>query len=195
MEEKEIIKQLKQTFQIIAINIDLKTIYSLNSYILNLLDKLMKTNEVLYGSLTSYAINISSSSDIDQIHDNAKSALTELNKVEEKESGLLAYIKIIKTENYKNNVNKFKNMEKQIINTENKIKKAERYIKELHEKIKVGKYKDCLHARVNENIRIIYYVDQDTRRLFYITILNHNDLDNSFRIKPINWKEKFNEYF
>lgn len=190
MEEKEIIAQLRQIFTSLINIKKLADIYKLNSYSFNLLTKLRRINEPLANKLSSVTISIGNSSDINEICNSAKSALTNLAEVKEAVR-FLSNQKFIETDEYKRDVSNYESIKNQIESTKAKIKDAAEYQGDLHEKIKRGKYEGCLHARINDNMRLIYYVDPESKTAYYVCIINHNDLDNSFRMKPINWKERF----
>ncbi len=83
------------------------------------------------------------------------------------------------------------NIKHVIEDTQEALETAKSYTSNLHQLIKRGKYAKCPHARLTNNIRIIYIVDPKKKKLIYITILSKNDFENSLKIKPVNWIEKY----
>ena len=100
---------------------------------------------------------------------------------------VLPYIKatiVIKTDQYKDDVQTYKSQEEDIYNAENKIETWPEYSKKLHEVIKNGLLTGKLHARINRNLRIIYYLEKTKNTngkekitLTYERILTHTEFD------------------
>lgn len=191
MDEEEIIKQLHANFSAISVAENLSGVYKINDYIFNLLVKLEKINSPLSGKISTYATKISESSDLGTIHNVAKMAFAELRGRKEDEKYFIPKLRIVISQEYKQATAKYITNKSQIKATEISILTYPKYEKKLHEPIKSGKYKDCWHARITGNLRTVYFVYYEKGILIFVDIITKNDFDNSTRLKPVNWKEKF----
>lgn len=85
---------------------------------------------------------------------------------------------MIKTEEYKKDCEKYSSHKKNIESLENKIITAEFYQKNLHQEMKRGvKWKDHLHARLSDNLRIMYSWTKETKILTFKGIITKNELE------------------
>jgi mRNA-degrading endonuclease YafQ of YafQ-DinJ toxin-antitoxin module len=75
---------------------------------------------------------------------------------------------------------KFNAMRGQIEATEAKIV-SQPYDKRLHEEMIYGKYKSLRHARINDNLRILYAWDASRKLLVYKRVITHTELEQSQR--------------
>jgi len=86
---------------------------------------------------------------------------------------------IVYSDTYKRALQQYISLEKNIRATEGKIIAWPVFSKKLHEPIIAGKYAGQLHARVTENIRIMYTYDRKTKTIYFMDIVTKNDLEKS----------------
>lgn len=100
----------------------------------------------------------------------------------EKESKKKPYLNakiIAKTEEYKKDCSKYSSWIKNILEVETKIQTYSGYTKNLHEKLIHGKLKGKLHARISENLRIIYSWDPQKAAITYEKIITKNEMEKN----------------
>ncbi|HLC32256.1 MAG TPA: hypothetical protein VJJ82_00355 [Candidatus Nanoarchaeia archaeon] len=81
------------------------------------------------------------------------------------------YIKATKklyADSYKRDREKYVAFIDQIENTENKVMTSPLYERKYHEALFAGKHKGFLHARINQNLRILYVVKGDNATFWHI---------------------------
>lgn len=81
---------------------------------------------------------------------------------------------IVKTNDYIRDCRSYGNMMKRILNTELKIVGWPEWSKLLHEPLKSSK---CLHACVDQNMRILYRPDYKKKLIVLTSLLTHRELD------------------
>lgn len=84
-----------------------------------------------------------------------------------------------RTNNYLKTVDNYKSSLKAIKKCESDILSAKEYVKNLHEPMVSGKYEKYLPAKVNNNLRLMYYIDKNTKILFFEDIITKNDLEKT----------------
>ncbi len=84
-----------------------------------------------------------------------------------------------RTGNYLKANDKYKSSLKAIKKCESDILSTKEYIKNLHEPIKYGKYAGYLHAKIDNNLRLMYFVDTNTKILWFDNIITKNELEKS----------------
>jgi hypothetical protein len=159
-----------------------------------LLQKLEPLDKLLAEKLSIISVNINSSSNLSYIQDTANTALASLlvpNKMQEKR--YLKFRRTVESKDFILSKEKYANILHLIEATQPALERAEKYVQNLHLPIERGKYANCLHARVTKNIRIMYIVDPEQKKLIYIDIISKNDFDTSLRAKPADWIEKYKE--
>jgi len=193
MNQEEIIEQLRANFIALSKIQSLKDAYKITGYVFNLLQKLELLDKTLSEKLSSITANISQSTDFSNIQDLANSALALLASSKIKQKRYLKLDNKVESDDFIFSKEKYANIRYLIDTTKEKLEVAEGYVPNLHRPIKRGKYAKCLHAHVNENIRIMYILDPEQKKLIYIDIISKNDFENSLNIKQINWIEKYKE--
>jgi len=83
------------------------------------------------------------------------------------------------TSEYDDKKRKYSSYNDKIADVEEKIVRSFVFTKKLHEPIKHGKYAGYLHARITENLRIIYIWDARSKALIFTNILTKNELDQT----------------
>lgn len=103
---------------------------------------------------------------IDNMKIYIKNALQQVEKEEQKNKGKpTGYLKSIDytyTKEYEKDRKKYTGIIHFIDDTEKNIMTWSNYNRELHEKMKKGKWKGYIHARINDNFRIMYITTQST---------------------------------
>lgn len=84
-----------------------------------------------------------------------------------------------RTNNYSKAIDKYKSNARAIEKCESNILSAKEYIKNMHEPIKHGKYAGYLHARIDNNLRLMYFIDMNTKILWFDNVITKNDLEKS----------------
>lgn len=193
MDKEEILEQLLANFTAVSKVQNSQEAYKITGHIFNLLRKLEPLDKSLAEKISKITASISSSADLEEIQNYANIILKELAEVQKSEKRFIPKLRIAWSKEYKRDIERYQHIKSQILETERAIILSPSFQKKLHEPIKRGKYKGCPHARLTDNMRIIYVVDYAQNKLVYITILTKNDFENSFRIKPLNWIEKYKE--
>ena len=84
-----------------------------------------------------------------------------------------------RTNNYSKAKNKYKSSLKAIEKCGSDILSAKEYVKNLHEPIKHGKYAGYLHARIDNNLRLMYFIDTNTKILWFDNLITKNELEKA----------------
>jgi len=190
MSKEEILKQLLANFTAVSKVQNSQEAYKMTVYIFNLLQKLEKQDKTLSEKLSMITANIRNSGYLQDIQDYANDALALLSLGEAGKKHFLDWDFFVESKDFIL-IKEKSNIKKLIKATQEEIELAELYTSNLHKHIKRGRYAKCRRAKLTDNIRIMYIIDPMQKKLIYITIISKNDFDNSLRIKPVNWIEKY----
>lgn len=86
---------------------------------------------------------------------------------------------INETVEYISKKKKYSAFKNNIAEVEIKITHWPEYARKLHEQIIRGKYKGHLHARITDNLRIIYLWNTKNKTLTYVDIITKNEFDQT----------------
>src|SRR3989344_1900256 len=104
------------------------------------------------------------------------------NKLVEKTKQEATYLKVkreVRTSDYERACSKYAYHGAQIKKLEQDVQKEPTYNSKLHELMRHGKYQGKIHARLTDNLRLIYSVDSSTRTIVFENIITHDELDKS----------------
>ncbi len=149
--------------------------YKLSSVILNLCSKL--EDKVIADKIRAKAVDIMSAGNPAIVEEAANAILDIIETKRAIIDGKDAFILPKTTQRSNKYIDDCKKYsDKNIADVETKIITYP-YAKKLHEKITAGKWKGYLHARLTENIRIMYLWFPEERLLRYEAIITKNELE------------------
>ncbi len=81
-----------------------------------------------------------------------------------------------RSNDYKNDCRRYIAFEKNINEMENRILTSSVYQKKLHEFLKEGNWKNYYHARLTDNLRIIFRWDKENKKVKFEAIVTHDEI-------------------
>lgn len=180
--DKNKLKDIKKGLNSIEANLDnLSFVYKTASNLFRLCDKLEDNN--LKANIKGELAQINQMQYKEEIQQAIVTIFAFISRTEEKKSvekSYLQYSSIEKTEDYKEDCKKYLAYKKNIDEIEKKVLNSPSYQKKLHELLKYNKkWPEHLHARLTDNLRIIYFYDKDTKEIIFKRIITHDELDKN----------------
>ena len=180
--DKKLIKDIKSSLESIEANLDnLSFVYKTAGNLFRLSDRLEDKN--LRSSLKGECAKIMQTQYKEEIQQAVKSIFSFINTTEKLQPQTKRYFEgptPIKTEEYNKDCEKYYNLKDEIKNVEDKIMNSPVYQKKLHEPLKENKtWPNHLHARLTDNLRIVYFYNKKTREITFKRVVTHNEIDKS----------------
>ena len=179
--DKKKLEDIKNGLKSIEANLDnLGFIYKIASNLFRLSNCLEDDN--LKSNIKAEVTKITQTQYREEIQQAVKSIFTLVSEAEniKKEQKYFQGATPRKTEEYEKDCEKYNNLRDNIKDVENKILNSPSYQEKLHAPLKQSKiWPRHLHARLTDNLRIIYFYDKKTKEITFKRIITHNELDKS----------------
>lgn len=180
--DRKRVKDIENSLKSIEANLDnLNFVYKIAGKIFKLCDSL--EDKDLKFNLKGELAKIMQTQYKEEIQQLVKSILSFIEEAEKDQPQIKKYFEGAipkKTEDYKKDCEKYSHLRKDIEELEKKILTSPFYQKKLHESLKSNKtWPNHLHARLTNNLRIIYFYNKETKEIIFKRIVTHNEFDKS----------------